>query len=173
MFAEFKAQTGERAYCELSHGTRDVMFNVGEVFTNVGAAAGILSAGWLITQYALQRRVAVKLFVKPERRDEDGIRIDVRNKSQARSIQVIGVEVLHRRGFLRRPVAVAAGPFVTPETPVVLKPDEQRDLWVPLSGVDGANKGPGEPLWDFSQPVKVRIKLSTRRHPTSRALKVK
>ena len=149
------------------------MFNVGDAFKNVGAAAGILSAVWLITQYALQRRVAVKLSVKPERRDEDGIRIDVRNKSQARSIQVIGVEVLHQRGFLQRPVAVPAGPFVAPRTPVELKPDEQQDLWVPLSSVDGTNKGPGKPLWDFSQPVKVRIKLSTRRHPTSRALKVK
>lgn len=144
-----------------------------ETWTKVGAAAGALSLVWNLAQYALSRRVAVRVEAKSERRGgQDGIRIKVENRSSERNVKIGDVEVLHRSGFLRRRVAEVAGPFMEPHTPWVLGPDDDKDGWVALTAVNGSKNGPSSAKWDFSKPIKVRLKLTGRRGPTSRRCKI-
>lgn len=142
------------------------------ILKDVGAGAGVLSLGWQISRYLLDRRVALRVTTTTERRDEDGIRIEAQNRSPERSVKIRDVEVLHHRGVLRRRAPEAAGPFMQPRTPWVIGPDDDKEGWVPLRAVDGAEMGPGDPKWDFSKPIRVRLKLAVGHGPTSRRCRI-
>lgn len=145
-----------------------------EIVKDVGALAGLVSLMWNVTQYRLGRRVKVAVKAVPDDRDRPGIRVEVRNRSSQRSIEVQDVEVLHLPRRLRRRVAEQAGPFMEPVTPWTLPPDTSKAGWVRLEAVDGRGMTPGlDPRWDFARPVRVRLKLVAHRGPTSKRVRVR
>lgn len=139
-----------------------------EVAAWVSAGAAGLALVWSITKYALQRHVTVRVTGRPEHRDQDGIRIRVENRSQARSIEVKDIQVLHWHALLRRRIPAAAGPFMEPRTPWTVEPDTDKIGWVSLRAVDGSSGGPGAARWTFSRPIKIRLLLAGSRSATSR-----
>jgi hypothetical protein len=148
--------------------------SVAEIAKDAGAGAGALSLCWNVARYRLDRRVALRVSAAYELRGgQGGIRVSVANRSPEREVRVRDVEVLHWRGFLQRRAAEPAGPFMQPLTPWRIEPDGECDGWVPLSAVNGSKMSPSDPAtWSFSKPVRVRLKLSGRRGPTSRRCQI-
>jgi hypothetical protein len=147
--------------------------SVGNIARDIGAGAGLLSLGWYITQVALERRVAMRVTARPEWSSEDGLRVEITNRSRKRQAQVGDVEVLHSPGLFRRRVAVAAGPGLRPHTPWTIDPDQRYVGWLPLRAVDGSAMSSRSATQDFSRPIKVRVVLVVGRGPTSRRFKAK
>ena len=137
-----------------------------------GWAAGVVALGWNVTRYVLDRRVALRVTAKSERRASDGIRVEVRNRSPVRSVRVRDFEVLHRQSIFKRRTPEKVGPFMEPNTPWHIGPDDDREGWVALQAVDGSNMGPGEAKWDFSKPIRVRLVLSSGRGAISRRCRI-
>jgi hypothetical protein len=145
-----------------------------EILKDVGAGAGAVSLAWNLAQYALGRRVKVDVTANPDRRDADGISIEVRNRSTQRSVVVRDVEVLHKPGRFRRRVAAAAGPLMEPVTPWHVAADSSTSGWVRLEAVDGSGMAPGlNARWNFARPIRVRLKLDAHRGSTSKRVSVK
>src|SRR5882672_6218708 len=113
-----------------------------EIAQDVGAGAGLLSLGWSIIQYNLERQVALDVTARSEWRSEDGIKVEITNSSPKRSVEVRDVEVLHLGGALKRRVGVLAGPALTPRTPWTIEPEKRKEGWIPLRAIDGSQMGP-------------------------------
>ncbi len=143
-----------------------------EVAKTTGSAAGVMALAWNITRYALDRRVALRVTAKSERRASDGILVEVRNRSRVRSVKVRDFEVLHKRSIFKRRTPEKVGPFMEPRTPWHIGPDDDQDGWVALQAVDGSNMGPGGAKWDFSKPIRVRLVLTSGRGAISRRCKI-
>jgi hypothetical protein len=144
-----------------------------EIAKAAGAVAAVGALGWTIARYALDRRVALSVTAEAERRASDGIRVQVRNRSRARSVKVREFEVLHKPVLHKPRVPEKVGPFMEPATPWQIGPDDDKEGWVALAAVDGRGMGPGEAKWDFSRRVRVRLVLTNGRKVVSKRFKAK
>jgi hypothetical protein len=144
-----------------------------EIAKAAGAVAGVVALGWNITQFALDRRVALSLTAQPEHRASDGIRVQVLNRSRTRSVKVREFEVLHKPALHKRRVPEKVGPFMEPATPWQIGPDDDKEGWVALAAADGSRMGPGKAKWDFSRRVRVRLVLTNGRRVVSGRFKAK
>jgi hypothetical protein len=144
-----------------------------EIGTEIAAAAAVLGLISGLVQYGLDRRIAVDVKAKSDRRlRHDGVAVEVQNRSVKRDANILDVEILHRGSFLGRRSSVSAGPFMEPLTPWSLGPDDSTKGWVSLRAVDGSENGVKDAEWTFSKPIKVRLKLDGRRGPTSRRCRI-